>query len=140
MNSETLEYEKYTFIVYPELHFMAYIIKEGVTIDVKDAKEAKKIITDRWPDIKFYILAQGVKFFTLTREARTYTATRSFGNNTRAIAFYTTNTSLLVLGKMYIKIDRPHVPTKFFKDKNEARYWLEIQMKKFRENQIAAQR
>jgi hypothetical protein len=138
MNSQTLVYEKYTFIVYPELHFMEYIVKEGVTIDASDAKEAKKIITDRWPDIKFYVLAQGAKFFTLTREARALSATRSFSSNTRAIAFFTTNASLLLLGKMYIKTDKPHVPTKFFKDKNEARHWLEGQMKKNSDNQTEA--
>lgn len=108
---------------------MEYTIREDATIDVADVIEGKKLVTSRWPNKQFYVLAQGINFFTLTRETRRLTSTKEFASNTKAVAFYTTNTSILLLSNMYLKIDKPAVPTKFFNNKEAAMEWLRERMK-----------
>jgi len=125
-----IDHEKFTFKVHVERDFLEYFVKPDVTIDAFDVIEGKKIITNRWPKIKFFVYAEGLNFFTLTKGAREISASKAFSDNTKAVAFYTTNASLILLGKMYLKIDKPFVPTKIFSDKNEALHWLEVQMKK----------
>jgi hypothetical protein len=128
MSFEIIEHEKYTFRINAEAQFMEYIIKPDILLDAPDIIEAKQIIIDRYPNVKFYVLARGIEFFTLTREARALSADKEFSKNTLAIAFYTTNASLLLVGNMYLKIDKPHVPTKIFNNLNTAKEWLSEKM------------
>ncbi len=129
-NSEfrNIETEKYTFKIKGKEAYMEYCIKEGAIVDVSDILEGKRQITEAYPGIKFYVMAEGINFFTLTPEARKLCATPEYSDNTIAIAFYTTNISLLLLGEMYNKINKPAVPTKIFNDRDEAQVWLKKQM------------
>ncbi|MCE3258798.1 MAG: hypothetical protein K0S12_439, partial [Bacteroidetes bacterium] len=94
---------------------------------VEDAVEAKTEIRKRRGNDKFYVLAEGVEFFTMTKEARELCSTVTHLDNVFAIAFYTKNISILLLGEIYNKINKPPVPTKVFTNKDEARDWLNEQ-------------
>ena len=128
MNPKIIETEKYIIKIYPEKLYLEYTIKEGVKIYVEDVIEGKRLITEACPGIKFYVMAEGYNFFTLTIEARQLCATAEYSDNTIAIAFFTTNISVLLVGEMYLKINKPIVPTKIFNNKDNAREWLKIQM------------
>jgi hypothetical protein len=130
MSIDTIHCEKYTFKIDVENQFMEFVIKPDITIDVEDVMEAKKITVERYPDTKFFVVAQGVEFFTLTKKARSLTATKEHSDNTIAIAFYSNNATLQFVGNMYLKIDKPHVPTKIFSNLNTAKEWLQEQMKR----------
>jgi hypothetical protein len=103
---------------------MECVIKKDITYEVEDALEAKAEIKKRRGNDKFYVLAEGVEFFTLTKEARELCSTKEYLDNVIANAFYTKNISILLLGEMYNKINKPPVPTKVFTDKEEALNWL----------------
>lgn len=130
-NSEfqIIETNKYKFKIYSNEAYMEYCIKEGVSIDVPDILEGKRLVTEAFPGVKFYVMAEGINFFTLTPEARKLCATAEYSDNTIAIAFYTTNVSILLLGEMYNKINKPVVPTKIFNNRDNALEWLKEQMK-----------
>jgi hypothetical protein len=130
MPFEIIIHEKYIIRVDVENQFMEYIIKPDITIDAADVVEAKQNIVERYPNIRFYVLARGVEFFTITRKARTLSATKEFSANTLAVAFYSTNASLLLIGSMYLKLDKPYVPTKIFSNLNSAKEWLSGKMGK----------
>ncbi|MES2591169.1 MAG: hypothetical protein V4608_04735 [Bacteroidota bacterium] len=125
---KVVETEKYIFRVYNENHFLEYTVKEGVTVGVEDVLAGKRLIESISPGIKFYVLAQGINFFTITADARRLSATKEFADNTVAIAFFTTNMSILLLGEMYNKISKPAVLTKIFNNKDNALEWLSLQM------------
>ncbi|MCE3278966.1 MAG: hypothetical protein K0S44_1157 [Bacteroidetes bacterium] len=131
MPYQLIETDKYSFRIHAQNNLLEYIIKEGVTIDVVDIIEGKKLLTKAKPNTKFFVLAEGIEFFTLTKGARELSATKEFSDNTHAIAFYTTNSSLLLLGEIYNKINKPVVPTKIFNDRDEAMEWLIQQMWKY---------
>jgi hypothetical protein len=128
MPLDIIECEKYTFKVDTENQFMEYIIKPDITLDAEDVIEARRIIKERYPYMKFYVLAQGAEFFTLTKEARVLGASKEYSDNMHAVAFCTGNASLLLIGNMYLKIDKPNAPTKIFSNVNVAKEWLREQM------------
>jgi hypothetical protein len=128
MSYQTIETKKYILRIHDKNDLLEYIVKEGVTIDVEDCLEVKQNLSELRPGTKFFVMAEGVEFFTLTKEARALSATKKFSDNTIAIAFYTTNSSLLLLGEVYNKINKPAVPTKIFNDREEAKEWLAKQM------------
>src|SRR6476620_3532186 len=121
MKPEIIETEKYIVRIHDENNFMEYIIREGVIIDAVDAREAKRKIVAIRPEVKFYVLAEGVEFFTLTKEARQLCATKEHLDNTIAIAFYTKNVSIRLLGEIFNKINKPAVPTKVFTNRENSR-------------------
>jgi hypothetical protein len=124
-----IETTKYIIELFDEEQLMEYTIKEGVLFDAPDAKEAKATVIKFRPDTRWYVLGKGFEFFTLTSQARELASTAEFSDNTLSIAFYTPNISLQLLGEMYLKINKPVVPTRIFKNISDARDWLREQMK-----------
>lgn len=127
MPFEIIETEKYVMRVYPELSYMEYIIKEGVTMDVEDVTRSRDYVINLYPEATFYVYAEGVGFLTMTRKAREITSSKEHLDNTLAIAFYTSNISVYLLGELFTKINKPAVPTKLFKSRDLAREWLREQ-------------
>lgn len=128
MPFELVESEKFILKVHLERPFLEFTIKPGVTWTEADAFYAKLRTVEIRPNVKFYVLADGVEFFTMTKEARELSADAEFADNTRAVAFYTKSLSLALLGDMYVKMNKPAVPTRIFTDREKARLWLEQQM------------
>jgi hypothetical protein len=129
MPYEIIETDKYLMRIHDD-NLFEYIVKPGATINAADVIAGKKSVVARYPNSKFFVLAEGIEFFTITSEAREVAASKEHGDNTHAVAFYTTNVSIFLLGEMYNKINKPHVPTKFFYSKESAWEWLSEQKKK----------
>jgi hypothetical protein len=123
---EIIETEKCIIKIYDD-DLLEYNIKEGAVLNGADVLFGKKETFKRRPHTKFYVLAEGIDFFTMTPEAREICASREFSDNTHAIAFYTHNISVMLLGELYNKINKPHVPTKVFYNLDNAREWLNEQ-------------
>jgi hypothetical protein len=124
MKIESIETDKYIMKIDAFNDFLEYSIKAGVTFTPEDAIQAKKEVITRYPEKKFYVLAEGVEFFTLTKEAREHCASKEHLDNVHCVAFYTPNVSLLLLGEIFNKINKPVVTTKFFNNKSSAHEWL----------------
>ncbi|MCW3105392.1 MAG: hypothetical protein JWO09_3832 [Bacteroidetes bacterium] len=132
MVNEIIETDKYTMKIHDQECLLEYIVKEGVKLDVDELLEGKKALTKLRPGVRFFVLAEGIEFFTISKEARDLCATAEYSDNTIAIAFYTPNISLLLMGEMYNKINKPAVPTKIFSQRDTAEEWLREQMKKLK--------
>lgn len=129
MDYDHIETDKFILKIYPELDYLEYIIKPGISLDIVDAVRGKKETLKLYPDKKFFVLAESSGFFNLPRETRRYTSTNEFSDNTYCVAFYTENFSLAILGELYNKINKPSVPTKIFTNRQAAKKnWLEKQM------------
>jgi hypothetical protein len=124
-----IETEKFVMKLHDDNNLLEYIVKPGVLMDTKELLLGKELLEEVRPGEKFFILAEGVELFTVTKEARKLAATREYSDNTHAIAFYTHNPSIFLLGKMYQQINKPAVPTNVFYNRDEARDWLLEQMK-----------
>lgn len=63
--------------------------------------------------------------FYTSREARELAASPEHSTHHGAVAFCSDKLAYKILGKLYIKINRPKVPTKYFTKRKEAVKWLE---------------
>ena len=127
MSFIVIEAEEYTLNIHDD-DFLECIIKEGVTVDVRVIEEIKKMIEEYKPGVRFYVLSEGIGFFNITKEAKELSATKEFSNHLAAIAFFTTNLSLIFMGEMYNSINKPAVTTKIFHSRYSAHEWLKTQM------------
>jgi hypothetical protein len=125
-----IETEKYLMEIQDNTNLLEYTIKESIGFDAEDAIDAKQKLARLRPGEKFFVLGKGFGFFNVTSAARALAATREFSDNTIAIAFYTSNVSVQLLGEMYIKLNKPAVPTRIFKSLFSAREWIQEQMDK----------
>ena len=127
MSFEIVETEKYIMKVYPESHYMEYVIKEGATMEVEDVAASREQVIHKFPGATFYVYAEGAGFLTMSKKARELAASKEHLDNTIAIAIYTPNISVYLLAELFHKINKPAVPTRLFRNRNDAREWLREQ-------------
>jgi hypothetical protein len=127
MSFDLVETEKYIMKIYPGSFYMEYLIREGVTMDVEDVVASRDYVISKYPGLRFYVFSEGVEFFTMTKKTRERVASKEHLDNTIAIAFFTSNVSVYLLGDLFNKINKPPVPTKIFRNRDAAREWLREQ-------------
>jgi hypothetical protein len=123
----SIEAEEYILKIHND-NFLEFIIREEAVLDVRVALEAKKIVEEYRPGIRFYVLAEGMGFFNVTKEARELSACKEYSSHMAAVAFHTTNPSMVFLGDLYNSINKPAVITKVFHSRYSAREWLQERM------------
>lgn len=125
--SETIDMPSFTLKLIPSSDLAEYVIKEGVLLDEKLAWETKELLERLRPGKKYYLLVSSEGFFRVTKKARKLGASGKFSSHLAAVACYTTNASLALLGELYNKINKPAVATRVFATKEAAEEWLEEQ-------------
>ena len=93
-------------------------------MDVELLLEIKNISENNHHHAKSCILIEGVGFFNVKKEVRKLGADKKFSSRALAVACYTKNPSLLLIGELYNKINKPAVVTKMFTDREKAMHWL----------------
>lgn len=109
--------------------FVELVIKNNAVFDTADIIESKKFITQVLGEKKAYILMEAEGTFYTSREARELAASPEHSTHHGAVAFCSDKLAYKILGKLYIKINRPKVPTKYFTKRKEAVKWLETFLK-----------
>ena len=111
--------------------YMEFIIKKDVLLDATNLWESRKLSLEYLPDAdKFYVLMEAEEFFQITVDARNVGASKEYSAHLGAVALCSNDLSLKILGNLYIKINKPHAPTKFFDDRSKAETWLRSLMPK----------
>jgi hypothetical protein len=123
-----IENHKIIMTVDPENHYMEYFIKPGIVFEAEDAAEARREVIRNFPGVRFHVYAEGMGFFNVSKGARELCASKEHLDNVDAIAFYSDNVSVYLLGELYNKINKPPVLTKIFNNKEKAQEWLKRQM------------
>ncbi len=100
------------------------LLKHNTVFDTKDIIEGKKFITHFLNGKKAFILLELEGDAYTTKEARELAASPEHGTHHGAIAFSSNKLAYKILGNMYIKINRPTAPTRFFNNRKEALHWL----------------
>lgn len=120
--------EIYTMTIHDDL-FLEFIVKKDALLKEEDVWLSKRQAEESYPGVKFFVLMGGEEFFQVTRETREAVATKKFSTHLEAVALFSNELSLKILGSLYIKINRPNVPTKFFTNRTDAESWLRSLMK-----------
>lgn len=118
----------YRLKINPHLEIAELIIKLDAVLDEIFVRDSKKELEKARPGHKYYLLVGTEGFFRLTKKARKLGASKYFSTHLAAVACYTSNFTLALLGELYNKINKPVVPTHVFYTKEAAQEWLQEQI------------
>ena len=121
---------KHAQYVWEEGDNIVYInINEGAIIGIEEAHQAVDIVINmiRGRVDKFYLLLDLSLIQKITREAREHFARTDHEMVQNASAFITNSIISEVVGNFLIGINKNKLPTKLFKEKNDAINWLRKQ-------------
>lgn len=119
--------------IYTDRAFAECIIKTDAVLDEAFARESKRLLQEACPGRKYLLLVSSQGFIRVTKKARRIGADKAFSEHLEAVACYTNNPSLALLGELYNKINKPAVTTKIFSTREAALEWLSELMKQQKE-------
>jgi len=124
-NSNSITNSEAEFYINDEGIIIAEYHEEDFTLEKEDAIRvinnikslAKGNITP-----SLFIASKG---FSSTNEAREYFVKNLPKNDISALALVISSLGQKIIGNFFIKVQKPNIPTKIFKTKEEALIWLE---------------
>jgi hypothetical protein len=122
-----IEGEEYILKIHED-NLLEFIIREGSVIDLRVFREVRSILSEYRPGVKYFIIAEGTGVFKVTMELRELCASKAFASCAGAIAFHSSNPSMILLGQLYNSINKPRVPTRVFYTRHSAWEWLQGKM------------
>lgn len=106
------------------------IVKRNKTLQASDVNESIKISSEYKPSTKFYVLLEGEENASVSIEARRAAASQAYAQCNAALALCSNSTVNAIMGNLFLKISKPIIPTRFFKERNDAVNWLNQHIEK----------
>lgn len=104
------------------------VIQDNTTLDTDDILEIKEINKQLTGGQQYAVLVDSGMMTAITEEGRELSARKDFQQQTIAKALLVRSLGHRIVGRFYIKINRPHIKTKIFSDRDMAIQWLEQQV------------
>lgn len=105
------------------------IIHDNSDIDVEHIRQLKEINKRLTGGAKYAVLVNSGMMTSITAEARELSADKDFQQETVAKALLIRSFGHRLVCRFYIKVNKPHIKTQIFSDRNEAIAWLKEQVK-----------
>lgn len=106
-------------------------VEDGVTIEVEDIK-AFKLANETLAGGKPYaVLVEVEEMVAVSRESRELVASKDFKRLTIAEAFVISSLGHKIIANFYMQINKPHIQTKIFNDRDKALIWLKQRMEEY---------
>lgn len=121
---KTFETSAYTMTVHDDL-LIEFKVKKNTTLQEKDVWESRDQSVNYIPGKKFKVLFEGDENANVSVDARRAGASREYTGHVAALALYSNKLHERIIGNLFLKINRPLVPTRFFDDRDEAISWLQ---------------
>lgn len=110
---------------------------DDVDLEIEDAKEMREMLVKLSGGKKYCVLLDATKRFNVSSEARALIAGKEYSSDRISAAFVITSFANMLIGNFFIKVNKPHSPTKIFSTEESAFEWLKIQVKKHNERVVA---
>lgn len=120
---KTFETDVYVMNVHED-GYLEFKVKKDSLLEPEDLWLSRKQSLEYAPEKKFAVLMEAHDFFQIGSETRRVAASKEYSDGMRAVALCSNNLSLKILGSLYIKINKPPIPTKFFDDREKGKEWL----------------
>lgn len=101
-------------------------VKKNMTLQEKDVWESRDLSVNYMPNKKFSVLMEAEENFDVSGDARRAGASQEYSKHVAALALCSNKLHETIIGILFLKINKPIVPTKFFDDRNKALQWLKI--------------
>ena len=106
-----------------------FLVKDNVNLQASDVWESRDLSVNYIPGKKFYVLFEGGEDASVSGEARRAGASKEYTGHVAALALYSNKSYERIIGSLFLKINKPLVPTEFFDDREKAIAWLKIMQK-----------
>lgn len=103
------------------------IIHENAELDSEALLEIKEINKELTGNIPYAVLVDSRIGSTITKEGRELSASKEFQQQTIAKALLVRSLPHRMVGRFYIRVNKPHIKTKIFSDRGKALDWLKQQ-------------
>lgn len=117
------ETNSFTMTIHDDL-LIEFKIKKEVTLQANDVWESRDMSIKHMPGKKFLVLFEAEDGADVSGDARRAGASKEYTNHVAALALYSQKLHEKIIGNLFLKINKPLVPTKFFDDRDSAIQWL----------------
>ena len=104
------------------------IVKKGVTLQEKDVWESRDLSAAYKPGLKLYVIMEGEEGAEVSPDARRAAASDDYSKHTAALALGGSSLYQAIAGNLFLKINKPKVPTRYFDSREKALAWLKLIM------------
>jgi hypothetical protein len=111
-------------------NIIRFKLLDDIDIEKQDAEEAIEAINTITQGKKYYLLTETGNNFTASAESREYMASNIGSTSIVANAIYLKSLPIRLIINVYVKINKPVVPTKVFNSEALALEWLNEQISK----------
>lgn len=114
----------HSLVIYRSDEIVEIICSDNYEYSVADIKENLEYIKSVCGNKKISVLNNLQKFTTVNNEVREFVAKAPHKDFIKAEAFVIHSTGQWLLANFYLKVNKPIVPAKFFKTRNDAEKWI----------------
>jgi hypothetical protein len=100
------------------------IVKKNCRLNAQDVWHSLELSEIEKPGAKWYVIVMGEDGSSVANEARTAAASEKYNNHTAALALMSENLVQKIAGNLFLKVNRPRVPVRFFERQDKAMEWL----------------
>ncbi|HRG01213.1 MAG TPA: STAS/SEC14 domain-containing protein [Bacteroidia bacterium] len=104
-------------------------VKANINLQASDVWESRDLSVNHIPGKKFFVLFEGDDDASVSGEARRAGASEEYTKHVAALALYSDKAYERIIGSLFLKINKPLVPTQFFDNREQAIAWLRIKQK-----------
>jgi len=123
------ETNAFTLVIHDNL-LKEFKVKKNVMLQEKDVWESRDLSVKYKPNTKFFVLVEGEENSQVSADARRAVASDEYYKDVAALALYSNKTLGAIGGNLFLKVNRPKVPTRFFDNREKALKWLNTQAEK----------
>jgi hypothetical protein len=124
----TIEKKGFRMTLFPGSPYAEMMIKAHAVFDEAMVRLCRNTLIEGNPGKKYFLLVGSEGFFRVTRQARKLGAGKKYTNHLSAVAFYTSSVSLVLLGELFSKINKPPMLLGIFSSRDPAISWLQEKM------------
>lgn len=120
---KTFETKAFVMTIHDDF-LIEFKVKKNVTLQASDIWESRDLSVNYLPNTKFKVLMETEENFDVSADGRRAGASEEYSHHVAALALYSTKLHETIIGNLFLKINKPLVPTKFFDDRAKALEWL----------------
>lgn len=120
---KTFETKAFLMTIHDDL-LIEFKVKKNVTLQASDVWESRDLSINYIPGKKFYVLFEGEEDAEISGDARRAGASEEYTHHVAALALYSKKLHEKIIGSLFLKINKPKLPTKFFDNREDAINWL----------------
>jgi hypothetical protein len=111
-------------LIWKEGDVIMGVFKSDIILDLEGARETVKLRKTLTADKDHLLLVDIRNVKNITRQAREYMGSPDAGEGVSKAAIMIDSNFSMILGNLFLKFNKPEVPTKLFTEKTAAIKWL----------------